>query len=362
MSAAGGVLAVLQDPAGKGGVRTTGAWHRAWMERNRPGETLEIFFDESSSTREYFARRGSWTPTDQAIPRLFPRLHFPQFVAGRGLGRRLNAGEAHVIGGVALHGSIVPERIPLLVWLGTTIGDERRSVMPFQTPGRRTLHGATLPFLDRIEGQVLRRAHRVLAQSRHTASVLLRDGIDPARIEVRPVPVDTEKFRPGPGERRGVLFVGRASDPRKAFHRLARTVSRSAVLQEHGVDVVSETKPVSATAAIRWLGEVDDLPLHYRNARAFALTSVQEGLGIVVFEAMASGTPVVAMRCGGPDEFIRESGGGYVADDESAFRQKLELVLKDDELARELGAAGRAYIETHMAADRFLADPDVFRL
>jgi glycosyltransferase involved in cell wall biosynthesis len=334
------------------------------MERNRPGEAVEVYFDESSTTRDYLAQARTWSPPDGRVPRLLPRLHFPQFIGARRMGRSLDAQEAHVIGGVALHGALVPDRIPLLVWLGTTIGDERRTVMPYQTGGRKVLHKTTLPFLDRLETAVLKRARRVLAQSRHTAAVLLREGIDPARVEVQPVPVDTERFRPGPGERRGVLFVGRATDPRKAFGRLARVVAASPIVREHGVDVVSESEPDRGAVggAIRWHGEVDDLPERYRGARAFALTSVQEGLGIVVFEALSSGTPVVAMRCGGPDAFIEESGGGYVVDDEDAFRGKVEQVLTDDDLARELGEAGRAYVETRMSASRFLDDPGIFRL
>jgi glycosyltransferase involved in cell wall biosynthesis len=222
-----------------------------------------------------------------------------------------------------------------------------------------------LPVLERIEHAVLSRAQKVLAQSQHTADVLVRDGISAHRIEVRPVPVDTDLYAPGDEERSGVLFVGRARDPRKAFHRLAEALSASASLRDVGVDVISSQSPVApeeAKRAIRWHGHVEDLPLRYRSAEVLALSSVQEGLGIVVFEALASGTPVVAMRCGGPDAFIQASGGGFVVDDQRGFADKLELLVKDQALAKEMGSAGRAYVLENMSGASFLNDPTIFRL
>ena len=45
----------------------------------------------------------------------------------------------------------------------------------------------------------------------------------------------------------------------------------------------------------------DELVDLYRRATLFVMPSRQEGLGIVVLEAMACGLPVVSTRCGGPE-------------------------------------------------------------
>lgn len=47
----------------------------------------------------------------------------------------------------------------------------------------------------------------------------------------------------------------------------------------------------------------------YRSADAFVLASRNETFGVVYIEAMASGLPVIATRCGGPEDFVTSENG-----------------------------------------------------
>ena len=72
-----------------------------------------------------------------------------------------------------------------------------------------------------------------------------------------------------------------------------------------------------------------------------------EGLGIVYLEASATGLPVVAGDSGGAPDAVREGETGYVVDgrDVAAIADRVATLLADPELARRMGAAGRAWVE-----------------
>jgi len=91
-------------------------------------------------------------------------------------------------------------------------------------------------------------------------------------------------------------------------------------------------------------------------SRALCLPSVtasngdQEGLGMVLLEAAATGRPVVGTRHGGIPEAVVDDVTGYlVAErDPAALADRLVALLKDPDLCQRLGAGGRAFVE-----DRF---------
>lgn len=62
---------------------------------------------------------------------------------------------------------------------------------------------------------------------------------------------------------------------------------------------------------VEWRGTVqrEALPHVFREADAFVLPSLHESFGVVFIEALASGIPVIATRCGGPEEFVTEDNG-----------------------------------------------------
>ena len=79
-------------------------------------------------------------------------------------------------------------------------------------------------------------------------------------------------------------------------------------------------------------------------AQLFAMPSWDEAFGLVYTEAMAQGTPVLALQGGGPEDFIDHgvSGGWLVpAHDPEAIAGVIALVLDDPDGATAIGAAGR---------------------
>ena len=80
-----------------------------------------------------------------------------------------------------------------------------------------------------------------------------------------------------------------------------------------------------------------------RRSDCFVLSSLHEGLGIVVQEAMDAGLPVVATNHGGQVDLIREPRNGVLVDpeDSGALARAVLRLYRDRTLAREMGEHNR---------------------
>lgn len=85
-----------------------------------------------------------------------------------------------------------------------------------------------------------------------------------------------------------------------------------------------------------------DLVRLYNQARAFIYAPILEPFGLVVLEAMACGTPVVAVKEGGVRESVIDGVTGWlIPRDPHIFADALGRLLSDEQLALTIGKAGR---------------------
>jgi phosphatidylinositol alpha-1,6-mannosyltransferase len=87
-----------------------------------------------------------------------------------------------------------------------------------------------------------------------------------------------------------------------------------------------------------------------------------EGFGISFVEAAACGLPSVAGDSGGVRSAVRDGETGLLVSpvDVAAIAGALELLLRDEMLRTDMGAAGRAAVETHYNWDRVASDTRAF--
>ena len=139
-------------------------------------------------------------------------------------------------------------------------------------------------------------------------------------------PVDLEHFPLGAGPPDGVPTILSVADfdvPRKGVRVLVRAFARvkrnvpaarlvlSGRLSPGVLDSALSGLPAHVVSDIRvlGLGRPADVPRLYRDASVMALPSMWEPAGLVMLEAWAAGTPVVATNHGGPPEFMAAGVG-----------------------------------------------------
>jgi len=111
-------------------------------------------------------------------------------------------------------------------------------------------------------------------------------------------------------------------------------------------------------------GNVPDLGDLMHGAEIFALSSLWEGMPLVLLEAMAHGLPVVGSRIKGVTEVVEAGTSGLLVDpgDPPAFADALAALLQSPARRQRYGAAGRAIVQKKYSFDRVAAEVEALYL
>ncbi len=107
--------------------------------------------------------------------------------------------------------------------------------------------------------------------------------------------------------------------------------------EEYLKTLYSVTERSALNGHVHFTGELSDVSPVLQAADLLVLNSLDEPFGLVLIEAMASGTPVLATRVGGIPEIVTDSENGWLVEkaDTTALASKLLELSKDrDRLAR----------------------------
>ncbi len=201
----------------------------------------------------------------------------------------------------------------------------------------------------------VRSAAAVLTNSHYTAERIRSVYSVPA--EVCYLGVDAARFQPAnrPADPRQVLSVG-TLEAHKGFDFVIESLAAvPASIRPHLVIVGSGGHPrmpdrlqslagaAGVALTVRCSVPDQELAQLYQSSSLFLFGARSEPFGLVVLEAMASGLPVVAVGEGGLPEIVREGATGYLTEREpAAFAQRVEMLLRDAPLRRQMGSAARA--------------------
>jgi glycosyltransferase involved in cell wall biosynthesis len=156
------------------------------------------------------------------------------------------------------------------------------------------------------------------------------------------LPLDLYQPHTEPGEY--LVFLGRIA-PEKRFDRAVEIAQRAdmplkcaAKLDEANRQYFEETIKPLDKHLVESVGEVGDADKQELLAHASALLfpiDWPEPFGLVLIEAMACGTPVIAYRCGSVPELVDDGVTGFVVDDlDAATKAVFKIKTLDRALCR----------------------------
>jgi glycosyltransferase involved in cell wall biosynthesis len=168
-----------------------------------------------------------------------------------------------------------------------------------------------------------------------------------------------------------ILYTG-ALIPRKGVHHLINAFARIAkdflqaglIIAGHAEDkayaaeLKEQVKRLDLDGRIQFVGTIPQAELAARMRRAcvFVLPSVSEGLGRVVVEAMAAGTPVIGSDVGGIPEMVKSGVTGFLVPpgDEKVLTNRIRWMLEYPDKAREMGYQARAFAERFFSTQGYV--------
>lgn len=210
---------------------------------------------------------------------------------------------------------------------------------------------------QRMENKVLANARNVIAVSPYVKREV--QPFTKGYITVIFNPVDDKFFTVEKDEvPNRLLFVG-GIEERKGLDVLIRAVARiKKTVPDIELHIVGGVRKIVYFEKLRrlinsldleqnieFLGSLPEKKLseEYREAMIFVLPSYEESQGIVILEAMATSTPVVATRVGGIPDMIQDGINGRLVDcgDDKQLADVIVSLLMEKDQRKRLGDAGK---------------------
>jgi glycosyltransferase involved in cell wall biosynthesis len=225
-------------------------------------------------------------------------------------------------------------RIPLLVWIESTLRDARSEARPLALARRAMVRGSAGAF---VPGRASAEFARAL-------------GVPERRIALAPNAIDASIFarpqRAARNERCTFVYAGRL-DPEKGLDVLLEAVRDvPGTLLVAGAGPEERRLRALATEQVRFLGPLgrDELAAVYAQADVFVLPSSSEPWGMVLNEAAAAGLALVATEAvGAACELVEDGVNGFVVPvgDAGALAGALQRLAEDPAFRASAGRRSR---------------------
>jgi glycosyltransferase involved in cell wall biosynthesis len=245
------------------------------------------------------------------------------------------------------NGKVCEDCLGHLPWRGAVRGCYRNSVLQSSVL-------ASMLTLHRAVGTWQSKVTRYIVLNEFCRSKFIQGGLPSDRLVVKPNFVDFEA--PSVGERERFLFVGRLS----AEKGLAVLISAACALDKEHLVRIAGTGPEAVQLAgvrcVQALGVLtnDDVRREMNQSLAVIVPSICfETFGMVVVEAFACGTPVIASRIGVLPNLVQDGVTGLLFEPGNAqdLTQKMQWAQSHPEQMESMGHRARALYEAKFSAE-----------
>ena len=217
--------------------------------------------------------------------------------------------------------------------------------------------------------QALCRADRIICVSSALKEEIIKLGAAPDKIEVIPMGVETQKFRPALKSEALLRQLGVAGSPvvistrsLKPIYNVETLIRAIPLVLEHVPDVKfiiagegeerdylkTLARGLGVSDSIRFVGWIPhhELPNYLVSADVYVSTSLSDSLGVSTLEARACGLPAVVGDLRATREWIVDGEDGFIFPlrDHQVLAQRIVYLLEDENLRKKFGDAGRAIV------------------
>lgn len=340
----------------------------AWLRLSRAGHHVELFLPETAN--DDFVPLSPYAKATHRFPAPAVRGKLGNFTQlseiskmGKQIAAAIDDGDFDAVYACASQLTQAAEVLPSLKTPSLYYGPEHFRALydkaVIRPHGKELIKQTVLAprrrWLKRFDRRAIQSATRAMAHSKFSAGILHETyGV---QADVVYLGVDSDQYQPGPAKRQPfVLSVG-ALAPVKGHQFVIESLGTLPAEQRPALTVIGdrgeygeELKRLAQVAGVD-LTLKHGIPFPevvklYGQATLLAAGQYQEPFGLITLEAMASRTPVVAVREGGLAETVTDQRTGLLTPrDPRAFGVAIKQVMDDPKLAAKLGAAGRADVE-----------------
>ena len=228
------------------------------------------------------------------------------------------------------HSILLPDNVPVvttfhIVWPLYAASMSKVTKLSTFDASTNSLGGRFLSFGEKY---AIKKSRLIICASSHVSRALTAlYNVQPRKLRVISGGIDTGKFRPCETKKPYFLYVGRQT-AHKGLESLLRAFALiSSRIPNYRLVIVGERleggispylESLAAKLGIKervlFTGHIDETVLIdlYSKAYAFVLPSLEEAFGLVLLEAMASKTPVIASAVGGILDVVNDGRNGLL--------------------------------------------------